>query len=68
MGQTPAVLKLFLIQLLLFCFSKWGMSYGEIEKLTPNEILIADFGKTSFVNSEKVMRGVAKAKPYFNFY
>lgn len=42
------------IATLLFCFSKWGMSYGEIEKLTPDEILIADFGKTSFVNGEKV--------------
>ena len=41
------------ITTILFCFSKWGMSYSEIEKLTPNEILIADSNKPSLVNGEK---------------
>lgn len=43
------------IATLLFCFSKWGMSYNEIEKLTPNEILIPDSARNSLADGENAI-------------
>ncbi len=40
---------------LLFCFSKWGMSYSEVETHTPNEILIPDLNKPSIADGKNII-------------
>lgn len=59
-SDTPVDAKNFRqkIATILFCFSKWGMSYSEVENLSSNEILIADLSKNSFVDGE-----IAEVKP-----